>query len=120
MYTISDIIRDINRGCAVNNMIEDKFSYRIIFFVNDGNRSNKRYIDTAYGDLRKTLESIVKDHLSLTNSVVIAETTVRKGGECICLQSQSYAFCLDEYFKRINGERVVGCKRGNYNRYAVG
>lgn len=120
MYTISDIIGDINRGCAANNMIEDKFSYRIIFFVKDENRSCKHYIDTAYDGLRKTLESIVKDHLSLTNSVVIAETTVRKGGECIRLQSQPYAFSLDEYFKRINGECVVGGKRGNYNRYAVG
>ncbi len=120
MYTISDIIRDINRGCAANNMIEDKFSYRIIFFINEGDRSCKRYIDTVYGDLRKTLESIIRNYLSLTNSVVIAETTVRKGGECVRLQSQSYAFSLDEYFKRINGDCVMGGRRGNYNRYAVG
>ena len=47
MYTVSDIIMDINRGCTANNMVEDQFSYRIIFFVNEGNKGSKHYIDTA-------------------------------------------------------------------------
>ena len=37
MYTVSDIIAGINRGCIANNMIEDRFRYRIIYFVNEGN-----------------------------------------------------------------------------------
>lgn len=28
MYTISDILMDIDRGCLANNMIEDRFTYR--------------------------------------------------------------------------------------------
>lgn len=119
MYTISNIIADINRGCMANNMVEDKFSYRIIFFVNEGNNGSKHYIDTSYGGLRKSLENIIRNHLSLTNSVVIAETTVLKNGKCVCLQSKSYSFNLDEYFRKIS----VGCndKNGNimYGMYAV-
>lgn len=104
MYTVSDIMMDINRNCMVNNMAEDRFSYRIIFFVNEGSRSSKHYIDTMYGNLRKSLESIIRSHLSLTNRIVIAETTVLKNGKSIGLQSRSYLFSLDEYFSRINGD----------------
>lgn len=104
MYTVSDIMMDINRNCMVNNMAEDRFSYRIIFFVNEGGRSSKHYIDTMYGNLRKSLESIIRSHLSLTNRIVIAETTVLKNGKSISLQSRSYLFSLDEYFSRINGD----------------
>ena len=122
MYTLSDILADIDRGCTANNMVEDKFSYRIIFFVNEGNKGSKHYIDAMYGDLRKTLEDIIKDHLSLTNRVVIAETTVRKDGKSVCLQSHSYAFSLDEYFKQIGGERKGDSRNKNtvQHRYAVG
>lgn len=119
MYTISDIIKDIERGCLANNMIEDRFSYRIIFFVNEGNKSTRHYIDTGYNDLRRSLESIIREHLSLSNSIVVAETTVLKNGKCICLQSRSYAFSLEGYLRQINGE---GSNRnGNIfmNRYAV-
>ena len=116
MYTVSDIITDINRGCMANNMVEDKFSYRIVFFVKDGNRSEKHYADTTYDGLRKSLESIVRNHLSLTNSVVIAETRVLKGGRCVRLQSRPYSFSLDEYFRRIKGE----CKNGNVYGNAAG
>lgn len=104
MFTISDIITDIRRGCTANNMIETCFSYRIVFFVNERNGSAKHYINTSYGDLRKSLESIIRDYLSLTNSVVIAETTVLKNGKCVCLLSRSYSFSLDGYFKQISGE----------------
>ena len=71
MYTVSDIIAEIDRGCLSHNMIEDRFSYRIIFFVNEGSSGTKHYIDTTYGDLRKSLENIIKGHLTVTNSVVI-------------------------------------------------
>lgn len=121
MYTVSDIITDINRGCMANNMIEDRFSYRIIFFVNEVNKGSKHYIDTMYSDLRKSLESIIKNNLSLTNSVMIVNTTVLKNGKCVYLQSRSYSFSLEEYFKRIKGECKDSNRNGNimYNRYAV-
>ena len=102
MYTVSDIITDINRGCIANNMVEDRFRYRIIYFVNEGNNGSKYYIDTAYNGLRKALENIIRSNLSLTNSIVIAETTVLKNGKSVCLQSRSYSFSLDGYFKQIS------------------
>ena len=121
MFTISDIIADINRGCMVNNMVEDCFSYRIIFFVNEGNVGSKHYIDTGYEGLRAALENIIRGHLSLTNSVVVEQTTVLKNGKCVCLQSRSFAFSLEEYFERISGECRSDNRRGNimYKRYAV-
>lgn len=121
MVTISDILMDIDRGIVANNMVETEFSYRVVFFVRDGNRSSKHYIDTAYDGLRDTLESIVKENLSLTNSIIIAAVTVRKGGKSVSLQSRSYGFSLDEYFQRINGECGDGGRHGNimYGRYAV-
>ena len=103
MYTISDILRDIDRGCTAHNMIEDRFSYRIVYFVNDGHKGTKRYVD-----------------LTLTNTIVIAETTVLKDGKCIRLLSRSYLFSLDEYFKRINGERSDNrCGYATYGKYAM-
>lgn len=120
MYTISDILRDIDRGCAAHNMIEDCFSYRIVYFVNDGNKGKKHYLDTTYGNLRKALENIIRNNLSLTNSIVIAETTVLKNGKCICLLSRSYVFSLDGYFKQINGERSNNRYRhATFGKYAV-
>ena len=104
MFTVTDILQDIQRGCMAHNMVEDRFSYRIIFFVNDGNKGTKHYFDTSYSDLRKALENIIRKNLSLTNCIVIAQISVLKGGKSICLLSRSYAFCLDEYFRQINGE----------------
>ena len=112
MYTISDIIADINRGCIANNMVEDMFRYRIIFFVNEGDHSSKYYIDTPYDGLRRSLENIIRNNLSVTNNLVIAETTVLKNGKSVCLQSRSYSFSLDGYFKQISGE----CRNSNRNR----
>lgn len=103
MHTITDILRDIDRGCMIHNLNENCFSYRIIFFVNERNRSSKHYTDTVYCDLRESLENIIRENLSLTNSVVIANTTVLKHRKCIRLQSKSYSFSLDEYFNQING-----------------
>lgn len=120
MYTVSDILADIDRGCMANNMIEDMFSYRIIYFVNEGNKGTKHYIDSQYADLRKSLESIVRNNLSLTNNLVIAETTVLKNGKCVCLQSKSYSFSLDSYFKQISGEYKRNRSENiMYGRYAA-
>lgn len=123
MFTISDIVADIDRGCLANNMTEDRFSYRIIFFVNENGNGNgtKHYIDSRYGDLRKSLETIIREYLSVTNNIVIAETTALKNGRCVCLQSRSYSFSLDEYFKRLNGENKINSRNESvmYGRYAV-
>lgn len=121
MYTVSDILQDIDCGCLANNMIENRFLYRIIFFVNENGNGTKHYIDTTYDDLRKSLESIIRENLSVTNTIVIAETTALKNGKCICLQSRAYSFSLEEYFRKLNGEykdnrQIEGMM---FNRYAV-
>lgn len=112
MYTISDVLKDIDRGCMVHNLNEDCFSYRIVFFINDKNRSTKHYIDTGYYGLRESLETIIRENLSLTNSVIIAAVTVLKNRKSISLQSRAYSFNLDEYFRYINGEY-----RSSNNKY---
>ena len=121
MYTISNIITDIDRGCLSNNMVEDKFSYRIVFFVNENGKGTKHYIDSKYGDLRKSLESIIREHLSVTNNIVIAVATTRKNGETVSLLSRSYAFSLEEYFHQIYGRCKSDSENRNitYGRYAI-
>ncbi len=116
MFTISNIIEDINRGCTAHNMIEECFSYRIVFFVNEVDGSTKHYIDTSYGDLRKSLESIVRENLSTTKSIVIAQITTRKNGEVISLLSRSYPFSLNAYFQQIAGKKEKEFKIANYGR----
>lgn len=105
MYTISNILQDVDQGIMAHNMIEDKFSYRIIFFVNEGDRSYKRYIDTAYDGLRTVLEKIVKENLTTTNCVVVAQTTTLKDGKCVSLLSRAYPFSLNEYFRKLCEEK---------------
>ena len=112
MYTISDIMADISRGCVANNLNEGCFSYRLIYFTNENGIGAKHYIDTAYGDLRKNLETVIRNNLSLTNTLVIAQTTVLLNGKCVCLQSRSYGFNLEEYFRQLTGRK----KEGNKNR----
>lgn len=121
MYTVSDIVVDLNRGIMAHNMVEDKFSYRIIFYINENGAGTRHYIDTSYTGLRKTLENIIRKYLSVTNSVVMAEITVLKNGKCVCLLSRSYSFSLDGYFKQINGKYENNYKHGNImcNRYAM-
>lgn len=121
MNTISDIVEDINRGCTANNMVEDMFSYRIIYFVNENSKGTKHYIDTPYNGLWESLENIIRSCLSVTNSVVIAETTALMNGKCVRLQSRSYLFSLDGYFKQISGEYRISGRNGNimYSRYAA-
>lgn len=117
MFTISNIIADIDKGCARNNLNEECFSYRIMFFINEGGIGTKHYTDSTYEGLRKTLENIVRENISLTNSISIAQTTIQMNGRCVCLQSRSYSFNLDEYFQWITGKQ----KRRNakHNRYAT-
>ena len=121
MHTISDIASEVSRGCAVNNMVENAFSYRVAYYVNENGIGRKHYADTTYGGLRKTLENIVRENLSLENSIVISSVTVRKNGKCLCLLGRAYPFCLDEYFCQITGRYKDGNKKRNtvYGRYAT-
>lgn len=119
MYTISDILRDVDCGILAYNMIETCFSYRIIYFVNRNGKGTKHYTDTSYGDLRKALEDIIRNNLSLTNSVTVAAVTVRKNGQSVALQSRTYSFSLDEYFNKING-KGTGKNIMYGSRYAAG
>lgn len=105
MHTISDIVADVERHCAIYNMMEDRFSYRIVYYVNEGGVGIKHYIYSTYDGLRRTLETIVKNNLSLENTLVFAQTTVRKDGACVCLQSRSYKFSLEGYFQVIYGRQ---------------
>ena len=83
VLTISNILQDVDKGCAIHNLNESCFSYRILFFVNEGGT---------------------------------AQTTVRKNGKCVCLQSRSYMFNLDEYFKQIIGRKEKVYVNDNYGR----
>lgn len=112
MFTISDIMADISRGCAVNNMVEDRFSYRLVYFTNTGESSEKHFIDTQYDGLRAALENIVRRNLTTTNNVVVAAVTVRKNGQCVSLLSRAYGFSLEGYFKQLTGRY----RHGNKNR----
>lgn len=121
MFTISDIIADIDRGCMANNMIEECFSYRIVYFINENGKGTKYYTDTLYGGLRKALENIIRNNLSVTNNVVIAQITARKDERCVYLQSRSYSFSLDGYFRQISGENKDSIRNGAvmYGRYTA-
>ena len=121
MFTISDILEDIQRKTTANNMIENCFYYRIVYFINENGKGTKHYIDTPYSGIRRSLENIIRKNLSVTNSIVVAEITALKNGKCIRLLSRSYSFSLDRYFKQINGERENGNRYGNiiYGRYAA-
>lgn len=118
MYTISNIIEDVQRGITVNNMVENEFSYRIIFFVNDCGKGTKHYVDTTYENLRQSLENIIRENLTTANTVVIATITVRKYGEAISLLSKSYSFSLSGYFTEICGEKRERVNSG-YGRRRV-
>lgn len=104
MFTISNILQDIQRGIFANNMVENMFTYRIIYFVNENGIGRKYYIDVLYENLRRSLENIIRGNLTTTNNIVIAATTTLINGKTISLLSRSYVFCLDDYFRKLNGE----------------
>lgn len=121
MYTVSSILNDVDRGIVAHNMIENYFSYRVVYFINFENRSEKHYIDTRYDGLRETLENIICRNLTTTNTVVISAVTVRKNGESVSLLNRAYGFNLSEYFRQICEESMERNRSGkiSYNRYAV-
>lgn len=117
MFTISNILMDISRGCAMHNLNENCFSYRIIYYTNEHGVGTKHYVTCIYEDLRKTMENIIRKNLTLTNSVSVAQTTVLLNGKCVCLQSRSYSFCLNEYFRQIyDGKKEKYYIGNNYGR----
>lgn len=118
MYTVTDIIEDVRKGCLVNNIVESRVIYRITFYINEGHSGRKYYVNSSYRDLRKSLENIIRDNLTLTNNIVIAGTSALKNGKCVHLQSKSYAFSLEEYFRRVKGE-YRSSRNNTYGRYAV-
>lgn len=114
MYTVTDILQDTQRGCALYNMVEDKFSYRLVYFINERNgKSTKHYHDSTYGNLRKALENIIRGNLTTTNTIVLADVTTRKSGKTVSLLSKSYGFCLNEYFDRVTEQYEIGNKKRN-------
>lgn len=121
MYTVSSILNDLDRGIMAHNMIENYFSYRVVYFINFENRSEKYYIDTRYDGLRETLENIIRRNLTTINTVVISAVTVRKNGESVSLLNRAYGFNLSEYFRQICEESMERNRSGkiSYNRYAV-
>ena len=116
MYTVSSIVEDVQRWILAHNMVETCFAYRIIYFVNENGNGRKMYVDTPYENLRRSLENIIRDNLSTTNSVVISAVTVWKNGEVVSLLSKSYGFSLDGYFRQIVGEKEKEYKNINYGR----
>lgn len=110
MYTISNVLQDIDRGALSHNLQENMFSYRMVYFINENGRGRKYYVDTSYENLRQVLENIIRQNLSTTNNIVIADITTRKSGKTVSLLSKSYCFSLDAYFQRISSSE-------NKNRY---
>lgn len=121
MYTISSILADIDRHCIINNLNEGSFSYRIAYYINEGNTGRKYYADAAYKDLRKAMERIVRDNLTLENSISISGVTVQKNGKCVYLLSRVYKFNLCDYFQQITGKGRTGNKKrhASYGGYVV-
>ncbi len=112
MYTVTDILQDTQRGCALYNMVEDKFSYRLVYFINERNgKSTKHYHDSTYNGLRKALENIIRGNLTTTNTIVLADVTTRKSGKTVSLLSRSYGYCLNEYFDRVTERHKDGNKK---------
>ena len=116
MYTITNIIMDIQRGIVAHNMVETYFSYRIVYFVNENSKGRKFCIDTSYDGLRTALENIIKENLSTTNTIVVAAVTARKNREVVSLLSRAYGFSLDGYFQQIVGEKEEEYTAANYGR----
>lgn len=117
---LHQFLQDLDSGIAANNMVETCFSYRIIFYINENGKGAKHYIDTTYDSLRESLENIVRNNLTLTNSIVVAAVTTLKDGKCIRLLNRAYGFSLEEYLRRISGDGDNG-RNGSvfYGRYAV-
>jgi len=94
MHTASDILQDADRGILSYNMVENMFSYRVVYFINFENKSEKHYADMRYGGLRIALENIIRGNLTTTNAVAVAALTARKNGETVSLLSRAYGLVM--------------------------
>lgn len=119
MFTVSDIINDLNGGIFANNMIEAYFTYRLVYFVNQNGKGTKFCVDTSYNGLRMVLENIIRENLTTTNTVVIAAATTLKDGKDVSLLSRSYGFSLDGYFQQIAGRKGKEYMNNNYGKRKV-
>lgn len=116
MITISDILGDIQRGILAHNMNEDKFTYRITYFVYEDGKSIKHCVDTSYNGLRNAMVSIIRKNLSVTNSIIISAVTVRKDGKSVYLLNRKYSFNLEEYFQQVLGNGQKRNERVAYRK----
>ncbi len=116
MYTISDILSDIQRGVLAHNIVESCFSYRLLYSVNEGGMGRKCHADTSYDGLRETLENTIRGNLTMTNTVVVSAVTIQKNGEVIPLLNRPYSFSLDGYFQQITGEKNRGHRNSAHKR----
>ncbi len=119
MITLSDILGDIQRGILAHNMNEDKFTYRITYFVYEDGKSIKHCVDTSYNGLRNAMVSIIRKNLSVTNSIIISAVTVRKDGKSVYLLNRKYSFNLEEYFQRVLGNGQNRNKRVAYRKHGM-
>ena len=68
--------------------------------MNDENKGTKFRVDTSYDGLRESLENIIRDNLTTTNSLVIAEVTVRKDKQSISYSAKRMGSAWTDIFKR--------------------
>lgn len=118
MYTVSNIVEDVERGILAHNMVETCFVYRIVYFVNEKGIGKKYYVESKYEGLRMALENVIKGNLTTTNTVVISAITALKDGKCVSLLSRAYGFNLNEYFQRICETKEKDYISYNYRRRA--
>lgn len=117
MYTTYEIILDFKRGCLAHNIIEDRFIYRISYYVNRDRVGIRHHCTACYGELQQAIVGIIKKHLTWETDVVITGITARKGTETIKLLSRSYPFSLEKYFAYIEGSAYH--EKINRNRKTV-
>lgn len=117
MYTTYEIILDFKRGCLAHNIIEDRFIYRISYYVNRDRVGRKYYCTVSYGEVQQAIVRIIKKHLTWETDVVITGITAKKGTEIIKLLSRSYPFSLEKYFVYIEGRATH--EKINRNRETV-
>ena len=90
-----------------------------MFCVHNGNKRTRKYVDTSYANLRNTLENIIRNNLSLTNTVMVENVTVRKNGKSVYLLNRKYSFNLEEYFQRVLGNGQNRNKRVAYRKHGM-
>lgn len=117
MYTTHEIMLDFKRGCLAYNIIEDRFIYRISYYVNRDRVGRRYYCTVSYDEMQQAIVGIIKKHLTWETDVVISGITAKKGTETMKLLSRSYPFSLETYFAYIEGRATH--EKINRNRKTV-